>query len=103
MTNTQQREVEVRKFIEQLNQKTKSLIEVTASSSFQGLSLEQRLKKLRDMKADTELLINIAIKTLTEEGYEQNREMIAYCVNNLTTIGEQLDAAIRKIQQKPAR
>ena len=101
MENRQKRETEIRKMVQQLNEKTRVLVEATSSPSHLGMQLEQRIKTLQDMKYSAEELINETIRILTKEGYEINRDMIAYCFKNLTTIGDQLDSAVRTLKAKP--
>ena len=101
MENKQKQEAEIRKMVQQLNEKTRMLIESTQSSSHLGMPLEQRVKRLEDLKFSAVGLINETIQVLTEEGYEKNRELISYCFQNMTTIGDRLDSAIRAIKSKP--
>jgi hypothetical protein len=89
--------------VQQLNEKTRVLIEATSSPSHLGMQLEQRIETLHNLKSTAEGLINETIQVLTAEGYEKNREMIAFCFKNLTTIGEQLDSAIRTLRTKQTR
>lgn len=101
MQNRQKRETEIRKMVQQLNEKTRVLIEATASTSHLGMRLEQRVKRLQDLKFSAVGLINKTIQILTEEGYEKNRDLIGYCFQNMTTLGDRLDSAIGTIKSKP--
>ena len=87
--------------VQQLNEKTRVLIEATASKSHLGMQLEKRVKRLQDLKFSAVGLINETIQILTEEGYEKNRDLIGYCFQNMTTIGDRLDSAIGTIKSKP--
>lgn len=102
MENKQKRETEIRKMVQQLNEKTRVLIEATSSQSHLGMQLEQRIKTLQDLKFSAVGLIYETIRILTEEGYETNRDMIAYCFKNMTTIGDRLDSAIGTLRAKPS-
>ena len=101
MENKQKREAEIRKMVQQLNEKARMLIESTQSSSHLGMPLEQRIKRLEDLKVSAVGLLNETIQILTEEGYEKNRDLIGYCFQNMTTIGDRLDSAIGTIKSKP--
>lgn len=84
--------------VQQLNDKSRGLIESTASESHLGMKLEQRIKALRDLKEATETLLKETMDVLTHEGYEKNREIISYCFSNMTNIAERLDSAIRTLK-----
>ncbi len=99
--DNRKREAEIRKMVQQLNEKARILIEATASTSHLGMQLEQRTKRLQDLKFSAVGLINETIQILTEEGYDKNRELISYCFQNMTTIGDRLDSAIGTIKSKP--
>ena len=101
MENKQKREAEIRKMVQQLNEKARMLIESTQSSSHLGMPLEQRVKRLEDLKFSAVGLLNETIQVLTEEGYANNRELMSYCFQNMTAIEERLNSAIRAIKSKP--
>ena len=101
MESNQKREAEIRKMVQQLNEKTRTLIESTQSSSHLGMPLEQRVKRLEDLKFSAVGLLNETVQVLTEEGYEKNRELTSYCFQNMTAIGDRLDSAIRAIKSRP--
>lgn len=101
MEDKQKREMEIRKMVQQLNEKTRGLIEATSSSSHLGMQLEQRIKTLQDLKFIAVGLITETIQILAGEGYKKNREMIAYCFNNMTIIEHKLDSAIGTLRVKP--
>jgi len=103
LDSNKHRETEIRKMVQQLNDKTRGLIESTASDSHLGMQLEQRVKTLQDLKEATETLLKETIDVLTQEGYEKNRDMISFCFTNMTGIGERIDSAIRTIKNKPLR
>ena len=73
METKQKREAEIRKMVQQLNEKARMLIESTQSSSHLGMPLEQRVKRLEDLKFSAVGLLNETIQVLTEESYEKNR------------------------------
>jgi hypothetical protein len=95
-----QREAEIRKMVQQLNDKAAGLIQATASEVHLGMQLDQRIKTLQDLKTATETLLKETIDVLTAEGYEKNREIITYCFSSMTGIAERLDSAIRTLKIK---
>ncbi len=101
MDNNQKRDAEIRKMVQQLNEKARMLIESTQSSSHLGMPLEQRVKRLEDLKFSAVGLINETIRVLTEESYENNRDLMSYCFQNMTAIEDRLDSAIRAIKSNP--
>jgi len=103
LDNNKQREAEIRKMVQQLNDKTKGMIEATASDSHLGMQFEQRVKTLQDLKEATESLLKETINVLTQEGYQKNRDMISFCFNNMTDIGSRIDSAIRTMKINPSR
>ncbi len=103
MDANKQREAEIRKMVQQLNEKAAGLIQATASESYLGMQLDKRVATLQDLKEATEMLLKETIDVLTREGYEKNREMISFCFSNMTGIAERLDSAIRALKLKQTR
>jgi hypothetical protein len=103
LDSSKERETEIRKMVQQLNDKTRGLIESTASDFHLGMQLEQRVKTLQDLKEATETLLKETIDVLTQEGYQKNRDMISFCFTSMTGIGERIDSAIRAIKNRPSR
>ncbi len=50
MDDNKQRNDEIRKMVQQLNDKAKGLIEATATESHLGMGLDQRVETLKDLK-----------------------------------------------------
>ena len=103
MDSNKQRDDEIRKMVQKLIEKTRGLIESTASETHLGMALDQRVKTLQDAKADSEMLLKETINVLTQEGYQKNRDMITFCFNNMTDISARLDSAVRSIKNRGER
>ncbi len=100
METNKQRDAEIRKMVQQLNDKAGSMIQATASESYLGMQLDKRISTLQDLKEATETLLKETIDVLTHEGYEKNREMITFCFSSMTGITERLASAIRTLKLK---
>jgi hypothetical protein len=103
LESSKQRDDEIRKMIQQLNDKARGLIDATQSDSHLGMPLDKRVKTLQDLKEDSETLLKETINVLTQEGYQKNRDMISLCFNNMTDLSSRLDSAIRNIKNKAVR